>query len=670
VRLASPSAALLLVVLSACGGGHGPTGGGEFTVSTQAVSLHAVQDGALPTGAVVGISLTGKRTAYVGAGYRDGSAKPSWLDLVVSGSGTTWQLAVNATTTGLAPATYANTFSIGTADADGNILATQDVTVTYTVTEKSPVLTADQASLVLGGADGLGATSQPLSFRLATVTGRCDYTVTLATSAGGTWLHASAAVGTIGPGSGSATLQVSADTAGLAPGSYAGSVQLDCVVRGVPLSKAIPVTFNVESSRLLLGATGVGLTSAPTRSVLARDVVVRSAEGRASIPWQASSDQPWLSVTASGLVGEVIHLVADPTGLPDGATTFATVTVTSPDPLVENQETIRVGLTVRSVGPVTASHAAQPTLVVASPVEPIAYTANVTGILGYATDVVGYDVFSGEAVRTFAGLGQQITALTMDPDGRYLYLYDAATGLVAEADAATGAVRRFFNSLGLGGAQKPGSGNLLVLRPGGVLVTPSSRMYDLTSGAELPDRFTGSSGYGIDPSLDGSQVADTYGAVFRLRRTALGGGRISAQYVSGATTNNVGPGQSCLGADGKSIYVAEGSPYDFQQFDLTTRAPVRYLAGGAYPTAIVCAWNGLVVGGIDDYYGTPDVFVYDGPSGDQLAAFSSSEATSYRNIRRRGLAVSADGTRLVAAVASYAYASQRVVTFRSLPASK
>jgi hypothetical protein len=116
------------------------------------------------------------------------------------------------------------------------------------------------------------------------------------------------------------------------------------------------------------------------------------------------------------------------------------------------------------------------------------------------------------------------------------------------------------------------------------------------------------------------------------------------------TVENRGNGQSCFSITGDRIYTASGAPYDFPATSIATSQVIQTLPGNAYPDAIQCVWNGIVVGGIDGYYDPTDIFVYYGPTGVALGQLSSNgSSTAYRDLLSRGLAVSADGTILISA---------------------
>jgi hypothetical protein len=80
-------------------------------------------------------------------------------------------------------------------------------------------------------------------------------------------------------------------------------------------------------------------------------------------------------------------------------------------------------------------------------------------------------------------------------------------------------------------------------------------------------------------------------------------------------------------------------------------------------------WNGAIVGGIDGYYRTYDVWIYDGPTGLQLANVSSAEGTgAYRSLLERGIAVSGDATRMITLSGAGPYSSDLQLKVQSIPA--
>jgi hypothetical protein len=543
---------------------------------------------------------------------------------------------------------------------------TDKATVPFSVVVQAPTLTLPQSTIVLGGTDGLSTpTPQSLAFSVNTDTASHPFAVTLSTASGGNWLTSSATAGSVSASG--TTLQLSVNRAGLKGGTYTGQVQVTVTVGALTLSGTVPITFNAEANRLLVGAAGVGLFSSSSRSVLTRQVTVFSSLGRTDVPWQASSDQPWLSVTGAGVTGGAITLTATPTGLPTDSTQFANVTVSSSDATVENQETIRVGLYVSSTAPAIVSQAVAAQYLVASPVEPLVFLNN------GGTDVNAYNVYTGAPARTLPGVVAQAGPMAISADGKLLYVYDKSTLAVVEIDATSGAVSHTYSSSGAF------SGNAIAyVRPNGfsTLITPSWRTYDVATYQELdpqlPSTFPAlTTAVSLAASTDSSKLITDFGQVVSIFRSALNGGQLTVAPLLSVVGVDTGaaPGQGCISADGQIAYTANGAPYNFLGTSISTHQAVQTLTGQAYPNAIVCTWNGLVVGGTLASLNPTDIFVYYGPTGAQLGVLDSSTLTGGRALQDRGIAVSADATQLITLVAQSAsgYPSSAVY-FQPLPA--
>ena len=128
-------------------------------------------------------------------------------------------------------------------------------------------------------------------------------------------------------------------------------------------------------------------------------------------------------------------------------------------------------------------------------------------------------------------------------------------------------------------------------------------------------------------------------------------------------------GEACFSASGDRIYTASGAPSDFPATSVATSQVIQTLAGTDFPDSMQCVWNGLVIGGADGYYAPDDIFVYYGPTGVSLGQFSSNGSTAaYRELLNRGMAVSADGTRLISAwTGNVGIPSAPGVYFQTLP---
>jgi Viral BACON domain len=588
----------------------------------------------------------------------------TWLHVVTtpqSGS-TTFNATVDDS--GLAPGTYQGTLRfLSTLESDD----TATVAVSLTVTPAA--LTIVESSYSFGGNDGRGPfAADPMTFSLSTGTGIYPYAISVTTDSGGAWLGVSPATGTVGSAGSTANLTV--NTASLHGGTYTGRVHLATTVNGVTFTQDRPVILNLEANRLVVTAAGVGLSEVAGRSVLSRTVKVLSAIGRTT-PWTAASDNSWLTVTSSGVTGGDLTVTANPSGLPLDSTQFANVTITSSDPTVENQAAIRVGFIASNTAPVTGSITVTANRLATSPVEPI------VAIGAGSTDIGIYDVYSHALLRTLPNVVATSDGLSFSEDGKTLFVYDTTNFRVVEVDAVTGVRKATYDSAaGAGG----GVGTALqVLHPNGwaTLVTPAARIYDLIGGAELAastlttlQLTSFAAVHGLTSSPDQSLLATQDGITAGIVRSALAGGSLVIQPNPVIVSTAQGrQGEACFSASGDRIYTASGAPYDFPATSVATSQVIQTLAGTNYPDSMQCVWNGLVIGGVDGYYAPDDIFVYYGPTGVSLGQFSSNGSTSaYRDLLNRGMAVSADGTRLISAwTGSLGNSSAPGVYFQTLP---
>ena len=562
---------------------------------------------------------------------------------------------------GLAPGDY-----IATLRATSTTGGSQSVTFNVTAVVAPAELSVAEAGVLLGGADGRSSTlQQTVHFTLAAGNGVHPYTIALTTDDGGSWLSADLLNGNVGSAGASVTLSASRN--GLTGGTRTGQLRISVDVNGTTLTEVLPVTFNTETNRIITTTSGIGLSRVPGRDVLTRSVRVLSNLGLTDVPWTASSDQAWLSVTAGGTTGGNLVITADPQGLAMDTTHFAEVTVSSPDARVENEQTIRVGLHLASSAPVPTIVATNTAFLAASPVEPVVALNDGTG-----GSVQLLDFHTGALVRTLPDVVARAGGMTWSGDGRTLYVHDTTNLRVAAVSPGTGVVlARYDASDAFGGS---GTGRAMAyIRTAGypMLITPGSRIYDLTTGTGWVNPAFGiaSSAVSLAVSPDQTLVAPDFGAVKRLERTALNGGMLLVSDAVGFATAQGRAGEACISAAGDRYYSASGSPYEFPATSVATGVVVQQLPASAYPNSIQCVWNGLVVGGIDGYYSENDVWVYDGPSGANLAQYSSSGTSgAYRSLVDRGIAVSADGTRVVSAARLNGQAVSQLY-FRSLPAA-
>jgi Viral BACON domain len=754
---ARTSMAGLLLLAAACGGGGGGGGGssvptGAFTLGGTSANFTALQGGQTPPAQSFNITLTGSGTAYVGAAYTGGQTQPGWLGINITGSGTQFQLVVNVNALAASPGQYSSTFEVGTADANGNILAHQDFTVSFTdsahivatttagtqsliygdtlttqpvpitvtapsrqwtassdsawlhiatsaqsnsesinatvdetglqpgtysgtiqlvsnlegddtasvpvsLTVIAPVLTVSESAYSFGGSDGRAAlNADPVTLSLATGQGSYPYTITVTTDDGAQWLSVNPSSGSVGSNGSSASLTVNSSL--VRGGNYTGHVHVATTVNGIPLSQDRMVTFNLEANRIVVTASGVGLSNLPGRSVLSRTVQVLSAVGLNTTPWTASSDSSWLSVTPSGVTGGDLVLTASPSGLPLNTTQFANVTIKSSDPAVENQQSIRVGFFGSNTAPVAGSIAIAANRLATSPVEPlVAIGAN-------GPNIAIYNVYTQSLVRTLSSVVATSDGLTYSEDGKSLFIFDTTNYQVVQVDALSGAKLNTYASPVQSFGPAPSA--VAVLHPNGwpILFTPAGLAYDLTTGTQIPTlSLVGYAGPALAVSADQSMLADQIGLAARVVRSALGGGTLVVTPAVTSSPAQGADGEACFSASGDRIYTASGYPYNFYATSVATNQLIQTLPGTAYPNSMQCAWNGVVIGGTNAYYDTDDIFIYYGPTGVSLQTVSSSGPTGNRDLAPHGMAVSADATVLIST-----FSPPAGVYFQPLPA--
>ena len=312
-----------------------------------------------------------------------------------------------------------------------------------TVTVQEPALTAPSA-FTLGGADGLDDSPQNLAFSLDTGTNAYPWVITRTTLVPNVdWLQLSASSGTV-DGSGEIVV-ADADRVGLAPGIYDAHLTFEFDVLGETVTRTVHIRLNHEENRIYAVDNGIALYEMPARNRLSANVQVLSSRDLLTIPWSAASDQPWLTVTPSGLTGGMLNLQADTAGLAQDTVHTATVTIGSSDPEVQNTEAITVSLWTTGTNPAQLAISAPLEYSVANPVFPYVHASN-NGTLRT------YNTYTGALVSTFALPYPDSGGMAISTDGRTLYVPDTQPGHseVAGIDVATGQVvdTRFRNGNG------------------------------------------------------------------------------------------------------------------------------------------------------------------------------------------------------------------------------
>jgi sugar lactone lactonase YvrE len=430
----------------------------------------------------------------------------------------------------------------------------------------------------------------------------------------------------------------------VSPGSYTGAVRVQTTVKGVVISQSVPITLNKEGHWLYVSAQGAAFSSFPSRSVLTRTLQVTSSQNRTDVPWTATSDQSWMSVTASGLTGGSLILTANPAGLQADQEYIANLTISSSDGSILNTQSVRVGLWVGSTDPGDVTISGSFPNIAASPVEPYVYASD------GGSHVFVYQVYSGSVVRTLTTSLAQTAEIAVSADGTQLFVSDATNLEVVAIDPTTGATIRHFpwgasNSGGVAYA-RPGAHPILLLGDGAIYNVSTGAKYQATLGAGW---YGGSVSFAVDPSSKYLYAQDLGLSPSTLTQYALTYSALSADGLTvtpGPATSGGSNGQDiCVSADGSKVYTANGAPYDFPAFNTNGLQPAQTLSGVPYPDNAECGWNGLFVGGAAAYYNATDVWVYR-PDGTLVTTLSMHPAY-LNNLLRDALVLSGDNTRII-----------------------
>ena len=333
--------------------------------------------------------------------------------------------------------------------------------------------------------------------------------------------------------------------------------------------------------KLLVSEAGVALASLPDRARLSRTLDV-SDNLSAATPWSASSDQPWLSVTARGTAGSAkspLTLTADASSLPDNTISYAIVSI-KPDDAAVAGDSVVVGLWKQTVpvgGPLTFPFINQYTAVASDPVRPYLYAVR-NGIL----DVFNMHI-SGK-VASLTLVGATFGKMTVSPDGRTLYVLEGGGEWVRVFDLQDGP--RWVGSWPLAKAADavdPGvATDLVYARPNGVgiIITNNGLALRASDGKQLYERlgevtpnsyrysFVGTylrvAQDGTKLFFSGSPASSPQTPAFvRLDYTEQNGGKLSVQYPVAA---NITGGERIAGAlpllvsaDGSRVYSVENN---------------------------------------------------------------------------------------------------------------
>ncbi|MGJ7605887.1 YncE family protein [Variovorax sp. LT1R20] len=398
--------------------------------------------------------------------------------------------------------------------------------------------------------------------------------------------------------------------------------------------------------QLLPSEWGIGFASAPGGAALTRTLRVTDSRGGA-LPWTATSNASWLSVTSGGTTGTGpgagLVLTANPQLATMDAINYATVTLKTSDPDVTSA-VVKVGLW-RSGSALTAVTTLPTgyTNVVADKIRPYVYAHNG----GTSIDI--YNAHLGTKAGTIADVGTTLAEMTVAPDGSKLYVGDTSNDTVAVIDLATASKTGTWP---LTGRYVHSALSLLAIRTNGqdiVLVGDGYAYVDGRNVATLPT--SSSSGTwvfaaspdgrrlfaqneGLSPATVMAFDVDypaTPGAVLRITSTAT-------KWNANSSAN----GQDlAMNADGSALYVASANPPRCYSLNPVSLAWIADLPGGnSFPNNIEITSDGRVICGIDDWYTNADLWIHS-PDGRLLKSFKL--AGYAKNILSRQLVVTPDG---------------------------
>jgi hypothetical protein len=407
--------------------------------------------------------------------------------------------------------------------------------------------------------------------------------------------------------------------------------------------------------KLFLSADGVALSSFPSRNTLDQKLVVARTQGKVPVTWTAASDQPWLTVTASGTTGQALKLHANPHGLAKDQPFLANVTVSTSDADFADTETLRVGFWVGSTDPTTVMHRLRQTAtsIAANPVEPVVYMTDGRG------SVQAYNVYSGAPAATLNNIAPAITTLDVSSDGRTLFALNANTNKLAAVDLATGAVLHRYAIK----SSNYGSG-MAYARPFGqpALFTAAGPVIAYPSGDVLATGPAGGDAVAATP--DGSKIfrvtlGDSPGTLSAYSAGLSNGEltltRTGSTYINGENCQDLAVSHS-----GAHVYPACGAPYEFDVYSGKTLTQVQTLAATDYPISIEVDAFDRVVGGINNTDAATDAYVYN-QRGDSLGGVPNTGIDEQPGL----LKVSGDGTRVLTAMQTWG--NLPYLVFRSMP---
>lgn len=510
-------------------------------------------------------------------------------------------------------------------------------TVSTQLTLTTPTLSAPVQALTFGGPRGrdLGS-AQALALNLNTGANSWPFTVSGVPG----WLSSSTMAGSISQSG--TVLSLTPQLSGVTPGSASATVTVTATVNGDTAVLPVTVNLNADQRRLTASEWGVAFTSTPTASTLSRTLTIGDSFAGSALPWTASSDAAWLSVSPNGSTGSASTLVltANPAALPANAIAYASVTVSTATTGV-TPAVVRVALWKGSSTPTTITRLpGNYSHITADKLRPYVYVNNG----GSSIDV--YHAYTAQLVTTITTVGAALGQMGVSPDGSRLYALDTAARAMAVVDLDSQTLTQTWP---LANAVNHRTA-VLAVRPAGAEVVLVGDGTAYANGQSLGDpRVLG---------VDGPLVATPDGrSIFNLAvrysvdHSAMSGGVVFASQLHGLNTNSGGNLRDvAVNAAGTRVYAASGGGVDEPGryrcaiVDATDGSYIGSLPGGAaYPNNVEVTRDGRAICGAH-IGGDSDIWVHS-PAGALLQGYRASMSSG---IQDGQLVVTPDGFIVVA----------------------
>ena len=590
-----------------------------FSISGSGMSFYAV-NGAPIAAQALKFALNNNTASPWSA-----SADANWLTVDPT-SGTTpatANLSVNANA-GLASGSYSSTLTFTSPYSN-------PAPFTVNLNLVAPTLALSTNSLIVGGANGRNTENVPVKLTLNTETNLWPWTL----SERPAWLQAYTSAGRIGQ-AGATVLFNKVQTAPV--GTSNTTLTFTAKVNGDTVTAALPVTVNRDERKLVPDETTVALAATPGWSRLSRTIKIRD-NFKFDSAWTASSDQPWLTVTASGSTAGATPLTvsADPASLPVDRISYATVTLTPPAG-VSAPEVIKVALWKGSTTPAAPVRiAARYTNMVIDPLRPLVYVNN-----GAVVDV--YNVYTGVRINSLGAVGAALGAMAVSPNGDFLYTFDTANRAITVINLATNSKVATWAMPGTAGPATADS-RMIVMRPNGVevVITNNHGSYLASSGAQIGTLAIGGD---LAASGDSQRLFNSGASAFSVDYAAVNGGTLLlTKYASGSGYYYGSNSSVAANFTGSKVYVPGGSTSRCTAYSGDDGTEIGGLPGpDASPNNVKVASDGRIFCGVSSYYGVADVWI-NRPDG--TVQTSLKFALNGRSLQPRLMAVSADALMLV-----------------------